>query len=60
MKLTIKKNVKKKLKNHDPDFFAYAKKTLGKKRFDRAIRKGQEKAQELSDKKDQITDYEKK
>lgn len=39
--------MKAKTKKHNPDFFSNAKKIMGEKRYSRAIKKGQEKANEL-------------
>jgi hypothetical protein len=39
--------MKKKTKKHNQDFFAHAKKVMGKERFSKALKKGQEKVNEL-------------
>lgn len=39
--------MKKKTKKHEQDFFSNAKKIVGNERYSKAIKKGQEKAQEL-------------
>ena len=39
--------MKKKSKKHESDFMAHAKKQMGDEAFDRAVRKGQDKAHEL-------------
>jgi hypothetical protein len=39
--------MKKKVKKYDEDFFTNAKKVLGKKRYNKAIQKGHEKANEI-------------
>ena len=37
----------KKTKKHNSDFFSHAKKVMGEDRFNKAVKKGQEKAHEL-------------
>jgi hypothetical protein len=39
--------MKKKIKKHDSDFFNHAKKVMGKERFSKAVKKGQEQANEI-------------
>ncbi len=39
--------MKKNKKKHKPDFFAHARESLGEESFNKAIKKGQEKAHEL-------------
>jgi hypothetical protein len=39
--------MKKKTKKHNSDFFAHAKKVMGEERFNKAIKKGQERVHEL-------------
>lgn len=38
---------KSKTKKHNQDFFSYAKKVLGKKKYSKAVKNGQDKAHEL-------------
>jgi hypothetical protein len=39
--------MKKKAKKHNQDFFGHAKKIMGEERFSKAVKKGQEKVQDL-------------
>ncbi|MDD4975452.1 MAG: helix-turn-helix transcriptional regulator [Bacteriovorax sp.] len=39
--------MKKRTKKHDQDFFANTKKVVGEERYNKAIRKGQERANEI-------------
>jgi len=39
--------MKKKVKKYDKDFFSHAKKVMGEERYSKAIKKGQEKVNEL-------------
>lgn len=39
--------MKKEIKKHNPDFFSNSKRVMGEKRYSQALKKGQQKANEL-------------